>query len=114
MISVENLKRYQGEGVYVGRKVGKLEGSVLGNPFKLKPRGCYDRDESVALYRRWLWKQIQNHEGKALAEIHRLKEKAIRCDLVLLCWCKHPDEEIACHADVIKSCIEWLIKQEEE
>lgn len=113
MISVENLKHYRGRGVYVGRKVGNRKGSLLANPFKIKPHGSYERGESIALYRRWLWKEMQNQNSSVYKEILRLKQKAECGNLVLLCWCKQPDEEVACHADVIKSCIEWLVKEEE-
>lgn len=114
MIRVENLKHYRGEGAYVGRRVGKRKGSVLGNPFKLKPHGCYERDESIELYRRWLWREMQNQNGEVYKEMLRLKQQAEPGNLVLLCWCKQPDEEIACHADIIKNCLEWLIKKEKE
>lgn len=114
MISVENLKHYRGKGVYVGRRVGKRKGSLLANPFKVKPHGSYERDESIALYRSWLWKKVRNKSGEVYQEILHLKQKAERGNLVLLCWCKQPDKEVACHADVIKSCIEWLIKEEQE
>ena len=35
MIHIENRETYRGEGIYVGRKMPGLPGSVLGNPFRI-------------------------------------------------------------------------------
>jgi hypothetical protein len=35
MIHIENKRTYRGEGIYVGRKMPGLPGSVLGNPFRI-------------------------------------------------------------------------------
>ena len=112
MIEVRNRKHYRGAGIYIGRTMGQLKGSVLGNPFRVKPHGIYDRSESVTLYRRWLWKHVQSRTGVVYDEICRLKNLAESGDLTLLCWCKQPDKEIACHGDVVKACIKWLMKSE--
>jgi hypothetical protein len=110
MIEVRNRKHYEGLGIYIGRTMRQLKGSPLGNPFKVKPHGIYDRDESVKLYRRWLWKHVESRTGVVYDEIRRLKNLAENSDLTLLCWCKQPDREVACHGDVVKACIEWLMK----
>ena len=112
MIKVSNRKHYQGTGIYIGRTVGQLKGSVLGNPFRIKPHGIYDRNESITLYRRWLWKHVQSRTGVVYDELCRLKNLAESGDITLLCWCKEPDKDVACHGDVVKACIEWLMKNE--
>ena len=73
--------------VYIGRP-GKW-----GNPFS-HLRGtkatflCKDRDEAVALYRKW----ITEGDGKhLLKDLHQLKGKTIAC------WCKPQ----SCHGDVL-------------
>jgi hypothetical protein len=108
MITVQNLKHYHGPGEYVGRALGTRPASPLGNPFKLQPSGPYTRAEAIARYRRWLWQQWQQPSGPAHQELLRLAELARQGDLVLLCWCKHPGCEVACHADVVEACLEWL------
>lgn len=112
MIEVRNRKHYLGAGIYIGRRMGQLKGSALGNPFRAKPHGIYERAESVKLYRRWLWKHVRSRTGAVYAEICRLKSLAESGDLILLCWCKQPDKEVACHGDVVKACIEWLMRSE--
>ena len=113
MITVQNLKHYHGPGEYVGRALGSRPGSPLGNPFKFQPYGPYTRAEAIACYRRWLWGQCQTQTGPAYRELLRLAATARHGDLALLCWCKEPGRDVACHADVVKSCLVWLLKQEE-
>lgn len=108
MIRVENRKSYRGAGVYVGRSMRDIQGSVLGNPFKVKPHGPHERAESVGLYRRWLWEHIRRGAGDVYEELVRLKNLAAQGDLALVCWCA----PLACHADIIKAAIEWLMKRE--
>jgi len=62
MINIVNRKSYRGEGVYIGRP------SPLGNPFKIGRDGT--RDEVVARYREWLWRQIQRQ-----GDVCHLKQK---------------------------------------
>jgi len=57
MIHIENKKTYRGDGIYVGRKMPGILGSVLGNPFRIGRDGT--RFEVIAKYRRWLWEQIK-------------------------------------------------------
>lgn len=90
-------------GEYIGRP------SVLGNPFVLGEDG--NREEVVDKYRRWLWKNIQG-DGPVLRELFRLKEQTRKGELILICWCKRPDKEVACHGDVIEQALQWLDKKE--
>lgn len=99
--------------VYIGRKMGDRQGSVLGNPHPVK-RLCpichvvHARGETIALYRSWLWQQMQE-DGAVLKELKRIAQmvKAGK-DVRLGCWCK----PAACHGDVIKAAVEWLIQTE--
>lgn len=100
MINIVNRKSYRGEGVYIGRP------SPLGNPFKIGRDGT--RDEVVARYREWLWRQIQR-QGDVYRELHRLAEIARQGDLTLICWCKQPDREIGCHGDILKAAVTWIV-----
>lgn len=108
MIRVENRRSYKGEGVYVGRNVRNLQGSVLGNPYKVKPHGPHERGESVEMYRRWLWGHVRGGAGNVYSELMRLKSLAEQGDLTLVCWCV-PER---CHAEVVKAAIEWLMRRE--
>ena len=57
MIRIENKKTHCGKGIYVGREMPGVPGSVLGNPFRIGRDGT--REEVVEKYCRWLWKQIK-------------------------------------------------------
>jgi hypothetical protein len=96
-IRVEN-KRFNDEGVYVGR------GSVLGNKFRIGVDG--NRKEVIGKYRMWLWGEIKRNNEVILNELWRLVEIGRKKELVLLCWCK----PLPCHGDVVKSCLEWMDK----
>ena len=99
MITIENKKTYRGDGIYIGRP------SLLGNPYAIGKDGT--RGEIIERYRDWLWQQIKLR-GEVYLELQRLAAKAKEEDLVLICWCKQPGREIACHGDLIKRAIEWL------
>ena len=101
MIHVENMKTYRGEGIYVGRKMPGVPGSVLGNPFRIGRDGT--RDLVIAKYRRWLWDQI-NLKKEAYMELIRIAELARRGDVTLVCWCAPK----LCHATVIERSVEYL------
>lgn len=85
---------------YMGRAMPHvgLKQSKFANPFKLskdEPRGA-----TIERYRIWLWQQIRS--GKiTIQDLLDLDGK----DLV--CFCKQPNKEVACHCDVILSAIEW-------
>lgn len=87
------------KGEYVGRP------SVLGNPFKTGEDG--DRLEVITKYRRWLWKEMQ-HQGSVYRKLLDLKKQAQNENLNLICFC-YPKP---CHAEVIKNCLEWLIRED--
>jgi Domain of unknown function (DUF4326) len=99
MIRIENRKTYHSDGVYIGRS------TLLGNPFKIGKDGT--REEVVQKYRVWLWEQIKRR-GEVYRELLRLAAKAKDEELILICWCKQPGRQIACHGDLIKRSVEWL------
>jgi hypothetical protein len=85
---------------YVGRP------SPLGNPFQLGLDGS--RAEVIARYRLWLWARIQDPGSIQRRELERLLVRAQAGRLELLCWCA----PLACHAEVIRSALTWLAKQQ--
>jgi hypothetical protein len=99
MIRIENKKTYRGAGVYIGRP------SLLGNPFEIGVHG--ERQDVIRFYRQWLWERMVE-QGGVYAELKRLARLAKQGDLTLICWCKQPDRQIACHGDVIKRAVEYL------
>jgi hypothetical protein len=105
-IQVVNIKTYRpggGRGAYIGRAMPGRPGSPLGNPFKLRFES--ERAEILAKYEAWLRDRIETVET-VRREIERLVYLARDEDLALLCWCKRPDRDVACHGDVIKAIIE--------
>lgn len=109
MIEVVNRKHFGGDRFYIGRAMKGIPGSPLGNPYQVKPYGAYERGETIHLYRRWLWQEINCGRGPAFEELRRLVELARQGDLYLICWCKQPGANVVCHGDVIKSFIEWTL-----
>jgi len=102
-IRVVHVSHYNGDGVYVGRGCYGFGKSVLANPFVIGKDG--DRNEVIEKYRKWLWIEY-NKGGEARNELERLSDIVRRGDrLVLMCWCKPK----ACHGDVIKRCIDWML-----
>jgi hypothetical protein len=99
MINIVNRKTYRGEGVYIGRP------SLLGNPFKIGEHGT--REEVIAKYRVWLWRQIQQRND-VYRELVRLAELARKGDLTLICWCKQPEQFVRCHGDILKAAVTWI------
>ena len=82
--------------VYVGRP------SVLGNPFPMHNES--ERDHVIAQYRQWLDAQRRTNSA-AWQEVERLAQQAAGGkSLALQCYCA-PRK---CHADVIKSAIEYI------
>lgn len=91
--------------IYIGRNGYGLNGSILANKFLIGRDG--NRDEVIEKYRQWLWIEW-NKKGKVYNELVRI------CNLVkegknieLVCWCK----PLSCHGDVVKKCVEWMIKE---
>ena len=109
-ISVINLKGKRGirieNLVYIGRRFGGYEGSVLGNKFK-SGRDC-SRDEVVdVLYRDWLWEEWKK-KGEVYRELERIKNLVLGGDDIRLgCWC-YP---LNCHGNIVKKCVEWMLKK---
>lgn len=89
--------------IYCGR------GTAVGNKWSHLPStaACYrvaTREEAIARYRLWLWRQLQIKNPAVLAFFGRLSE-----DSVLGCWCV----PLACHGEVIRRAWYWLRKQKE-
>ena len=102
MIHIENKRTYRGDGIYVGRKMPGIPGSVLGNPFRIGRDGT--RVQVIAKYRRWLWEQIKL-KNEAYDELRRIADLARRGDVTMVCWCA---PELPCHATVIERSVEYL------
>lgn len=86
--------------VYVGRAMPRLglKQSKFANPFKLSDEET--REETIERYRVWLWQQIKT--GKiTLQDLLDLEGK----DLV--CFCKQPNKEVACHGDIVAAAVKW-------
>lgn len=101
MITIENKKTYRGEGIYIGRSMPGLPGSVLGNPFKIGRDGA--REDALVRYRRWLWEQIAL-KNEVYFELRRIADLAAHGDIALLCWCAPKP----CHAEIVKRAVEWM------
>jgi hypothetical protein len=107
-VTVVNIKTFHGPAQYIGRSMPGRKGSPLGNPFKVKPWGPYERDESVLVhYRAWLWTEMQNRSGEVYRELIRLALIAKAGPLTLACWCA-PE---TCHGEIIKRAITYLIQK---
>jgi hypothetical protein len=107
MITIVNLRDIRGNGI---ERVDRS--SVLGNPYRIGSDGS--RADVIKMYKRELWRIIRKSasdrselEIRFIAELHRLKDIAMKGNLILGCWCTPK----ACHADVIKSAIEWAIEK---
>ena len=94
----------QGErerAVYVGR------GSVLGNPFKVKPHGPHERGTTLPLYERHLRRLIAEKDAETCRELNRIYSMArdaqrAGTDVLLMCFCSPKP----CHGDVIRRIVE--------
>lgn len=107
MIEVGNGKKVGFVGkdkIYIGRKSYAQKGSLLANKFKIGRDG--NRDEVVEKYRRWLWNEYKK-KGEVYKELWRIANKVKKGEKVqLMCWCA----PYKCHGDVVKRCIEWMIR----
>ena len=92
MIRVVNV-RYEKCDFYVGRG----RGSVLGNPYKVKPFGPYEGVKAVELYRSWLQERIADGDEQVCGALDRIDQAARKGPVSLGCWCA-PEP---CHAEVI-------------
>ena len=116
MIKVSNGYIARGDcGHYIGSAGKGNKGSDLANPFRLESTSnAEERDRVIAKYRTWLWQKIQAKDPAVMGELFFLKEQALTNDVNLLCFCKQPKRELACHGDVIKSCLEWMMNQKKQ
>ena len=78
--------------VYCGR------GSKYGNPYVIGEDG--NRDDVIALYRNWLWNEIQTRRI-TIKELQSLEGKKLGC------YCKPK----RCHCDILVRAIHWSLKQ---
>ena len=112
MLTVVNVHGGKPCDVYIGRAQPDRKGSVLGNPHPVKPRKCaicnmyHERGETIPLYKQWLWTQMQDENGAVMQELKRIA-RLVQAgkDVRLGCWCK----PAACHGDVVKAAVEYLI-----
>jgi hypothetical protein len=100
VITVHNLVDGKPTGVceYVGRP------RSLGNSYVVGRDG--NRHQVIDRFKRDLWGEIKTGRGPRVNALLRLRALAERGDLHLLCHCK----PLACHADVIKAVLEWMIR----
>lgn len=112
MIKVVNIKTHSDEAngryVYIGRKMPRLAGSALGNPFK--PSNYKDplaRQKCLDKYQTWLTLQKEQRTN-AWSEVLRLAEVAKTEDIYLGCWCAPQ----SCHGDILKAVIEEILSKE--
>jgi hypothetical protein len=95
--------------VYIGRghcpRTGEL--GRWGNPFSHRPSRVPgvtvvgSREEAIACYRRWLWKEIT--AGRVvLAELASLHGKRLGC------WCAPQ----ACHGEVLEAASMWALTEQ--
>lgn len=106
MINVVNIHKHPydlPEDVYIGR------GSPLGNPYtsiqnrKTKAQFvCSSREESVAKFKEYLLRKIEQKDKNICDTLNKIYLLAIKGDVNLVCFCS-PKK---CHGDVIKEIIE--------
>jgi len=101
MIIVRNKRTFNKPGVYVGRP------STLRNRWEMNEKDPkYTREKVIGYYREWLHVEMSKKDGQVYKLIMEIVELAKRQDVVnLICWCA----PLACHADVIKECVESII-----
>jgi len=103
-------QEWVGRGEYVGRP------NALGNPWREGVHGT--RAIIIEKFRRWLFdivtlaqrgrqSEMTDEQRLAYARLLQLFEISQQRTLNLLCYCK----PLPCHADVIKSCLEWMNSQ---
>lgn len=110
MIRIGNKKfKYDGKTFYVGRP------SPLGNPFPTKRNSftekIYTVEESLKLYRRWLWSKIKEKDAAVLSALETIANAE---EITLLCWCVDENGNGECHARTIVECLEWMEKEQNE
>jgi hypothetical protein len=105
-IEVVHCMKCKESFVYIGRANPRhgFSGSPLCNPFHLLTES--DRPKVIQDFKENLWSNIQM-KTPMYYELLRLKELYLEQGILrLACWCAPK----ACHGDVVKSAILWLIK----
>jgi hypothetical protein len=87
--------------VYVGR------GSALGNPFKVRPHGPYERGQTLGPYERHLRERIRAKDPAICDALNGIYREARRAqqeggDVLLMCFCAPKP----CHAGVVKRILD--------
>lgn len=93
--------------VYIGRAMPHLglKGSKFANPYKISEN--QSREVVIQKYKEWLWKQIKSGQI-TLQELLDLE------GYDLVCFCKQPNKEVACHGDVIMAAVSWARKEHDK
>jgi len=107
VVNIKQVKQITEEHVYIGRKNSyyNVQASALANPYHVGKDG--DRDKVILKYRYWLWELVQNKESEQMEELVRIANMVREGKNVkLMCYCK----PLACHGDVVKRAVEWLLK----
>ena len=110
MITVIKRGKAQATGVVrfsIGRRgsntgSGCISAHALANPFKLKPRGKFERGESISRYKQWLEHKIEVRDPAVCAALNVIWRAAKQGDAELECFCA----PLPCHGDVVKQVIE--------
>jgi len=100
LIRIENIGRYDGPGVYIGRKLPERKAGYLQNPFKITK--FVDRDECIRRFEDYFNERVLE-SGTFAAYVKGLAMQAIKDELVLICCCR-PER---CHGDVIADYIRY-------
>jgi Domain of unknown function (DUF4326) len=95
---------YIGRGTPLGNNWSHVAGTAA--QFRVETRL-----DAIAEYRRWLWTQIQSAKGPAFEALQQIKDRVTNGDKINLACSCHPK---ACHGDVIKSAIEYLVQRDRQ
>jgi len=101
-IIVVNRKKVFGLRDYFMIDIMQSNKAILGNPFY---KDHVSRDERIKRFRTYLWAELKKMDSLVRLELYSLAQS--KKNLALVCCCS-PEP---CHGDVVKSCLEWLIKK---
>jgi len=82
--------------IYVGRGYGELKASPLGNPYRLRQH----KGDTLPLYRKWLWSQIEAGNEAVIESLKR-----IRPHTTIICHCNVPEK---CHGSIVVAAANWI------